>query len=69
MRNADQIRAQFKLQPRKLTYIWGIIADLYMDTSKIKGIHNVHSKMQQLKAILNNYNFESVINFFMQSWF
>lgn len=58
IRNADRIRAQFKMQPRKLTYIWGIIADLYMDTSKIKGIHNVQSKMQHLKAILNNYDFD-----------
>ncbi len=37
------------MQPRKLTYLWGIIADLYMDTAKIKGHHNVGPKMGQLK--------------------
>lgn len=58
LRNADKIRAQFLLQPRKLTYMWGIIADLYMDTAKIKGRHNVQTKMPQLKQLLNNYNFE-----------
>ena len=68
LRNADSIRQQFKMQPRKLTYMWGIIADLYMDTAKIKGRHNVQSRMPQLKALLNNYNFEQLIEFFMTSW-
>ena len=68
LRNADTIRAQFKLQPRKLTYMWGIIADLYMDTAKIKGRHNVQTKMPTLKQILNNYNYQNLQEFFMQSW-
>jgi len=29
--------------------MWGIIADLYMDTAKIKGRHNVQTKMPTLK--------------------
>ena len=49
LKNADLIRAQFKQQPRKLTYLWGIIADLYTDTAKIKGRHNVSGKMGTLK--------------------
>ncbi len=28
-------------QPRKLYYLWDIIADLYVDTAKIKGFNNV----------------------------
>ena len=39
--DADNIKVMFSLQPRKLDYIWGIIADLYVDTAKIKGFHNV----------------------------
>ena len=58
LKNADEIRAQFKMQPRKLTYLWGIIADLYTDTAKIKGRHNVGGKMGTLKQLLNNYNYE-----------
>jgi hypothetical protein len=61
LRNSEKIRAQFKQQPRKLTYLWGIIADLYTDTAKIKGRHNVQSKMGMLKQILNNYNYESLV--------
>ena len=41
LKHADEIRLMFKMQPRKLTYMWGIIADLYMDTAKIKGHHNI----------------------------
>ena len=61
LKNADTIRAQFKMQPRKLTYLWGIIADLYTDTAKIKGRHNVAGKMGTLKQLLNNYNYEQLI--------
>lgn len=38
---ADKIQKQFEQQPRKLSYLWGIIADLYVDTAKMKGYHNV----------------------------
>ena len=68
LKNADTIRAQFKQQPRKLTYLWGIIADLYTDTAKIKGRHNVQGKMGTLKQILNNYDYQQLIQFFMSSW-
>ena len=50
----------FEQQPRKLSYLWGIIADLYVDTAKIKGFHNVQYKMGQLKHILNNYNYNDL---------
>ncbi|CDW85212.1 bardet-biedl syndrome 7 protein [Stylonychia lemnae] len=68
LRNSDEIRLQFKQQPRKLTYLWGIIADLYMDTAKIKGHHNVGSRITQLKQILNQYNYEELVSFFKHSW-
>jgi len=64
LKNADSIRAAFKLQPRKLTYLWGVVADLYTDTAKIKGRHNVHTKMGQLKQLLTNYDFEQLVLFF-----
>lgn len=48
--------------------MWGIIADLYMDTAKIKGRHNVQAKMPVLKQLLNNYNFEQLVQFFSGSW-
>lgn len=68
LRNADQIRQEFAQQPRKLTYLWGIIADLYQDTAKIKGVHNVGNRMGQLKQLLNQYDFEELVTFFRKSW-
>ena len=38
---ASVIKEMYDQQPRKLSYLWGIIADLYVDTAKIKGFHNV----------------------------
>jgi hypothetical protein len=52
------------MQPRKLTYLWGIIADLYIDTAKIKGHHNMQNKMPQLKALLNKYDYNELVSFF-----
>jgi len=43
MRNSDDIKAKFEEQPRKLAYLWTVIADLYGDTAKIKGRHNVQT--------------------------
>lgn len=54
----------YEEQPRKLSYLWGILADLYVDTAKIKGFHNVQQRMQTLKQILNNYNFQDLQDFF-----
>jgi len=47
--------------------LWGIIADLYIDTAKIKGHHNVSNQMGTLRAILNQYNFEELQEFFKHS--
>lgn len=41
LNNASSIKEMYEQQPRKLSYLWGIIADLYVDTAKIKGFHNV----------------------------
>jgi hypothetical protein len=66
LQNSESITKQYALQPRKLSYLWGIIADLYVDTAKIKGFHNVQARMGQLKQILNNYNQEILTQFFTQ---
>ena len=41
LRDADQIKSQFQEQPRMLAYLWTVIADLYGDSAKINGRHNV----------------------------
>ena len=54
----------YEQQPRKLSYLWGIIADLYVDTAKIKGFGNVQQRMGSLRQILNNYNYNDLQAFF-----
>ena len=61
---AEQIKAAYKQQPRMLIYLWGIVGDLYNDRAKMKGLHNVQSKMPMLKNILNNYSLEDLKQFF-----
>jgi Bardet-Biedl syndrome 7 protein len=64
---AEEIKEKFKMQPRKLNFLWGIIADLYNDTAIIKGVHDVSGKMPKLKQILNNYDFDELVHFFKTS--
>ena len=41
LRDADSIKQMYQEQPRMLTYLWTVIADLYGDSAKIYGRHNV----------------------------
>ena len=41
LRDAESIKQMFQEQPRMLSYLWTIIADLYGDSAKIYGRHNV----------------------------
>ena len=65
--NAEKIKESFKSQPRKLHFLWGIIADLYSDTAIIKGIHDVSNHIPKLKQILNNYDYDELVQFFKNS--
>ena len=65
--NADKIKKNFESQPRKLHFLWGIICDLYSDAAIIKGIHDVSSQIPKLKQILENYDFDELVQFFKAS--
>ena len=41
LRDAEKIKSQYQEQPRMLAYLWTVIADLYGDSAKINGRHNV----------------------------
>jgi len=41
LREAESIKARYQEQPRMLAYLWTVIADLYGDSAKINGRHNV----------------------------
>ena len=43
--------------------LYGMITDLYIDKFKFKGM-NVKSKVPQLLEVLDNYELESLVDFF-----
>ena len=46
LKDAEAIKKRFEDQPRRLGYLWSVIADLFGDTSKIKGRHNVGDQLR-----------------------
>ena len=65
MKDADNIKLQYHEQPRMLSFLWSVIADLFGDASKIHGRHNVSDKLRQLRELLSNrYSREGLIEFF-----
>ncbi|XP_041358571.1 Bardet-Biedl syndrome 7 protein homolog isoform X2 [Gigantopelta aegis] len=64
--NADKIQQEFKKQPCHLERLYGMITDLYIDKFKFKG-QNVKGKVAGLLEILDNYDLESLVQFFENS--
>eukprot|EP00742_Colponemidia_sp_Colp-10_P003875 GILJ01004126.1.p1 GENE.GILJ01004126.1~~GILJ01004126.1.p1 ORF type:complete len:722 (+),score=149.58 GILJ01004126.1:87-2252(+) len=67
LENADEIKKQYELQPRKLSFLHGVITDFYIDRQKFKGHLNVKHKMSSLMALLQNCNLDSLVQFFNES--
>lgn len=49
-----------------LCFFTGMITDLFIDKFKFKG-QNVKTKVSQLLAILNNYELDSLMDFFSEA--
>ncbi|XP_026855175.1 Bardet-Biedl syndrome 7 protein [Electrophorus electricus] len=54
---------EYKKQPAHLERLYGMITDLFIDKFKFKG-QNVKTKVSQLLEILDNYDLNSLIDFF-----
>jgi len=61
---SDQILKEYKAEPRKLEYIYGIIEDLFMDRAKVLGIQNAEAKIAALEGILHSYDYQKLIDLF-----
>lgn len=64
LKNGEEYKESYKKQPKKLQYLQGVITDLYVDTARLNGIHNIGSKIPQLQHMLANYDLPSLIDFF-----
>ncbi|XP_029703539.1 BBSome complex member BBS7 isoform X2 [Takifugu rubripes] len=54
---------EYKKQPAHLERLYGMITDLFIDKFKFKG-QNVKTKVSSLLEILDNYDLNSLLNFF-----
>lgn len=57
---------EYKKQPAHLERLYGMITDLYIDKFKFKG-QNVKNKVSSLLEILDNYDLDSLLNFFNEA--
>lgn len=66
LENADVLQEEFKKQPCHLERLYGMVTDLFIDRHKFKG-QNVKNKVAQLINILDNYDLNSLIEFFQSN--
>lgn len=66
LEEADSLQAEFKRQPCHLERLYGMITDLYIDKFKFKGV-NVKGKVPALLEILDNYDLQTLVEFFNTS--
>ncbi|OWF52937.1 Bardet-Biedl syndrome 7 protein homolog isoform X2 [Mizuhopecten yessoensis] len=63
LEDSDALQAEYKRQPCHLERLYGMITDLYIDKFKFKG-HNVKGKVPALLEVLDNYDLQSLVQFF-----
>ncbi|CAB1325604.1 unnamed protein product [Coregonus sp. 'balchen'] len=57
---------EYKKQPAHLERLYGMVTDLFIDKFKFKG-QNVKTKVSLLLEILDNYDLDSLMNFFNEA--
>lgn len=63
LEDAEELQAEFKRQPCHLERLYGMITDLYIDKFKFKG-QNVKGRVPALLEVLDNYDLQTLVQFF-----
>ncbi|KAL4641776.1 Bardet-Biedl syndrome 7 protein [Arapaima gigas] len=63
LEESTHLLEEYKKQPAHLERLYGMITDLFIDKFKFKG-QNVKTKVSQLLEILDNYDLNSLMDFF-----
>ncbi|XP_061690650.1 Bardet-Biedl syndrome 7 protein isoform X1 [Syngnathoides biaculeatus] len=63
---SDSLLEEYKRQPAHLERLYGMITDLFIDKFKFKG-QNVKAKVTSLLEILDNYDLNSLLDFFNEA--
>lgn len=66
LERADTIQAEFKLHPKNLEYLNGIVTNLYVDKAKFKG-SDARQEVPMLMQVLEKYDWDSLVAFFSHS--
>ncbi|KAK5896675.1 hypothetical protein CesoFtcFv8_009813 [Champsocephalus esox] len=63
---SNNLLVEYKKQPAHLERLYGMITDLFIDKFKFKG-QNVKTKVSSLLEILDNYDLNSLLDFFNEA--
>ncbi|XP_052252267.1 Bardet-Biedl syndrome 7 protein homolog isoform X2 [Dreissena polymorpha] len=66
LQDAEQLKVEYKRQPCHLERLYGMITDLFIDKFKFKG-QNMKGRVPALLEVLDNYNLQTLVQFFEQS--
>lgn len=65
LENAEKILAEFKLSPKALNYLAGILTDLYVDLCKFRGT-SAKQNLPRLYQLIEHYHFDSLVEFYLR---
>merc|ERR1712157_656498 len=64
--NRDKIMNEFKDRPKALKTLYGIVTDLFVDMHKFQGVDvRTRDRILPLMNLLENYNYDAVLRFFI----
>ncbi|XP_060601022.1 Bardet-Biedl syndrome 7 protein homolog isoform X2 [Ruditapes philippinarum] len=66
LEDADQLKIEYKRQPCHLERLYGMITDLFIDKFKFKG-QNMKGRVPALLEVLDNYDLQTLVQFFEQT--
>ncbi|DBA03716.1 TPA: hypothetical protein N0F65_004133 [Lagenidium giganteum] len=61
----ERITTEFKVSPKALNYLAGILTDLYVDWCKFRGL-NVKQNLPRLYQLIEHYHFDSLVEFYLR---
>ncbi|KAI9996187.1 hypothetical protein PInf_013570 [Phytophthora infestans] len=65
LENSEKILAEFKLSPKALNYLAGILTDLYVDLCKFRGT-SAKQNLPRLYQLIEHYHFDTLVEFYMR---
>mmetsp|Transcript_9607 Transcript_9607/g.11640 ORF Transcript_9607/g.11640 Transcript_9607/m.11640 type:complete len:98 (+) Transcript_9607:3559-3852(+) len=64
LNDANKLQNEYKIKPKALQYISGVLTDLFVDWYRFKG-EDVRSRIPDLhNFLITDYHFEGLLNFF-----